>query len=260
MDRQAQVRQAQTLHSIAKEKQTTLGIAANCSLHLLNGSQTSILHTWPITHVRGFGTLRIQDTREFVFEVHGIRSKLYLQGDAARIFAALSQLTQHLRRAAETEESSLKKHLQTLGFAPQPIDGDGNCQFRAIADQLFQDQGRYPEIRQHAVSWMTKNGGAPPDPTMPPEFALSNFVDSDLFPSWQDFVQYHAQDKNWGDHITLIATANQLQIHIVVFSSVADAPQLTISPTPVPKKKLKTIYLYHWHDCHYGSLQPTKKK
>lgn len=250
------------LRQLLAEKKLVLGLTPNSTIMILNASKTKILHFWPITHIRRYGTQRIRDTREMFFEVSGLQARVCFQCDAAKVFVALTRLTEHLRKKAVREESTLADQLKALGFTPKPIEGDGNCQFRAVADQLYGDQERYPEIRELAVGWLTRNKGNPPHPSLSDEFALRNFLDTDVFPTWDHLVKYHSIDKNWGDHLTLIAIANQLQISISIYSSLDDAPRLDIEPVPAPKKTPKRLYLYHWHDCHYGSLagSPIKQK
>jgi hypothetical protein len=250
------------LMELCKLKKFTLGISSNSAILVLDSKKLRLLHTWPVTHLKGFGTRKGGASgKVLVLRLHGIREPLVLDCPASKAYATLVSLTQAMLLKATREKDSLSDRLQSLGFAPKDIEGDGNCQFRAVADQLFQDQERHAFSREQAVLWLQQNGGGPPEPGMSDEFALRNFLDVDVFPDWASLVKYHSQNKNWGDHITLVAIANQFKVSIVIFSSLADAPQIRIDPSPPPKqKKPPTIYLFHWHGVHYGSLQKIDAK
>lgn len=47
--------------------------------------------------------------------------------------------------------------LTELGLALHDITGDGNCLFRALADQLFGDESRHAHIRRETVAYMAKH-------------------------------------------------------------------------------------------------------
>ena len=255
----AQAGLAQLLQEIASRKRVLLGVLPDCSLLLLDAKGGAVLHRWPITHVRGVGTKRVGHEKAFLVQTHGVKEPLVFVCAGAKVFAAFTAQTQALRRKASSEKSTLASRLEVLGFVTRDVDGDGNCQFRAVADQLWRDEARHRQVREAAVGWLAANKGGPPDPAMGPDFALANFVDSEVFADWGAVVKYYSKDASWGDHLTLVAIANHFQVSVVVYSSLQDAPQAMIEPTPKPKKP-QTIYLYHWHGVHYGSLEKIKKK
>jgi hypothetical protein len=41
--------------------------------------------------------------------------------------------------------------LATYGLAELQMEGDGNCQFRALADQLFRNADYHKHVRKHVV-------------------------------------------------------------------------------------------------------------
>ena len=251
---------AEKLQEIAeRKKKVLLGILPDCSVAIVDEKRTQLLLAWRLTHVQGFGTKKAGGDLAFILQVHGIKSPLVFACAAKKVFEQVTALTRHLKQKATSEKSSLSGRLEVLGFETRDVEGDGNCQFRAVADQLFKDQERHKHVREQAVAWLAANAGGPPAPAMSAEFALSNFLDTDAFPTWAALVKYHSKDKSWGDHLTLVAMANHFKVFIVVHSSLSDAPELLIEPAIVPKK-CKTIYLYHWHGVHYGSLVKVDKE
>lgn len=132
------------------------------------------------------------------------------------------------------------------------IVGDGNCQFRAIADQLYDNQDLHYAIRRKVVEWLYKNRDFPIDD----HTRLQDFLETDCYRDWDSYCNYLAQDASWGDHITLVAAAEIFRITICVISTVT-APGHTDPITviePKARQSTKTVYLSHWHESHYSSL------
>jgi OTU domain-containing protein 3 len=46
------------------------------------------------------------------------------------------------------EESDVKAEVARLNLCIRDVEGDGNCLFRALSDQLYGDQTRHSEIRK----------------------------------------------------------------------------------------------------------------
>ena len=86
------------------------------------------------------------------------------------------------------------QRLLKCGMVETQIEADGNCQFRALADQLFDgDQERYAECRAAAIVQLRSE----PD-------RYKEFVTED----WRTYVSKMENDKEWGDNITLQAAAD----------------------------------------------------
>jgi len=47
-----------------------------------------------------------------------------------------------------TEHQRLQRNLQQYALKELSMDGDGNCQFRALADQLYGNARRAPLVRK----------------------------------------------------------------------------------------------------------------
>jgi len=67
----------------------------------------------------------------------------------------------------------------------------GNCQFRSIAGSLFKNPDLYDSVRRTIVNWLLINESYSPNDD---KTKLSDFIDRDKYPSWQDFCEYMAND------------------------------------------------------------------
>ncbi|XP_021274961.1 OTU domain-containing protein DDB_G0284757-like [Herrania umbratica] len=52
---------------------------------------------------------------------------------------------------ATLDHERLSERLATYGLAELQIEGDGNCQFRALADQLFRNPDYHKHVRRQIV-------------------------------------------------------------------------------------------------------------
>ncbi|CAA0808432.1 Cysteine proteinases superfamily protein [Striga hermonthica] len=52
---------------------------------------------------------------------------------------------------ATLDHERLAQRLATYGLAEMQIEGDGNCQFRALSDQLFQKQDYHKYVRKEVI-------------------------------------------------------------------------------------------------------------
>ena len=70
-----------------------------------------------------------------------------------------SALNRVLRESARQspERQLLRRRLEERGLRENEVDGDGNCQFRAIADQLYGSPDRYAEVRANIVEHLRSN-------------------------------------------------------------------------------------------------------
>ena len=135
------------------------------------------------------------------------------------------------------------------------IEGDGNCQFAAIADQLMYlkhpQQCSAQQVRRLAVKWLVKNSKH--------KLANKSTLDEYMYDgeSYAKYCKRMAGDKIWGDHLTLYAISNVFGVHITLVSSVeGDQFITTITPADNPRAGEFVLLLSHLAEFHYGSLYP----
>lgn len=155
-------------------------------------------------------------------------------------------------------KTRLKERLDLFGFKQEDVTGDGNCQFHAVAKQI---QHNYPKdtqytaskLRSMAVEWLRKS--AKWNPWKAEGSELKNFVDED----WDKYCNRMSRSGQWGDHVTLIALVESLNVGIRIISSV-QGDQFMTEIDPSSKSgdnslgRKRVFFLGHWSEYHYVSL------
>jgi OTU-like cysteine protease len=208
---------------------------------------------WPLTHLLRFGLLRDKGINLLRLHVGAAGAEVnFRSDDAKKMYGHLKSLAEELTQREVSDRDILVARVAKLGFEVRSIVGDGNCQYRAVADQLHDDESRHKQMRRAAIKWLEENPDFAADPSEQ-AFAIRNFIDTDVYSTWQDYCSYHAGDCRWGDHITLLALAQVSRVNIHVFSSLHDARDVTVIESRQPSTH--NIYLCHWHGVHYSSLR-----
>ncbi|CAI5504121.1 unnamed protein product [Closterium sp. Naga37s-1] len=98
-------------------------------------------------------------------------------------------------RESLSSHQTLTERLAVYGLRELPMVGDGNCQFRALADQLFRNANRHAAVRQAVVQQMRAHSERY-SPYVPDSFSR--------------YLRHMARNGEWGDHITLQAAADKV--------------------------------------------------
>ena len=153
-----------------------------------------------------------------------------------------STLNRVLRESARQspERQLLRRRLDGLGLRENEVDGDGNCQFRAIADQLYGSPERDAEVRANIVEHLRSNSSR-----------YSAFVPE----SYDAYIEIMGLDGNWGDHLTLIAASNVYGLEIRVYTSYDRNWERVIRPTDDGNIR-RVIQLSFYAELHYNSVHP----
>ena len=153
--------------------------------------------------------------------------------------------------------ATLRQRLASLGLVSVEMEGDGNCQFRAVSDQLFGSQKHHAVVRTLAVQHMR---------------AMSDFF-SIYFESPLEFDGYlreMARSRTWGDELTLRAIVEAFGCQAHVVTSEAANWYLVYRPEAQPdraalqalcaKKKLrppreaKEVFITYISPVHYNAI------
>ncbi|KXZ53403.1 hypothetical protein GPECTOR_7g1299 [Gonium pectorale] len=136
--------------------------------------------------------------------------------------------------------------LGTLGLyelVEKQVAGDGNCQFRALSDQLYGTPEHHAAVRSLVVSTLRDH---------PDQYRC--------YVSDKPYDVYCAdmgRSGTWGDHVTLKAAADAYGIKIVVVASFANSPVINIEPER--QTNSRTLFLSFWAEVHYNSLYPKQE-
>ncbi|KAG0566913.1 hypothetical protein KC19_7G097000 [Ceratodon purpureus] len=141
--------------------------------------------------------------------------------------------------AANADHQRLLDRLSLYGLTERRIAGDGNCQFRALSDQLYRTPEHHMFVRDRIVSQLTKSGDS-----------YSGYVPK----TYDEYLKSMAKDGEWGDHVTLQAAADYYGVKISLITSFKDTCFVEIMPSA--RKSTREIYLSFWAEVHYNSLYP----
>ncbi|KAK9668654.1 hypothetical protein RND81_13G075600 [Saponaria officinalis] len=138
---------------------------------------------------------------------------------------------------ATLDHNRLAERLSTYGLAELQIEGDGNCQFRALADQLFHNPDYHRHVRKQVVKQL-KNFSKLYEGYVPMKFG--------------DYLKKMKRTGEWGDHVTLQAAADRFEAKICLVTSFRDTSYIEILPND--KNFSREIWLSFWSEVHYNSL------
>ncbi|OAP11204.1 hypothetical protein AXX17_AT2G36230 [Arabidopsis thaliana] len=103
-----------------------------------------------------------------------------------------------------SDREILEYRLEWENYTEIMMKSDGNCQFRALADQLYQNSDCHELVRQEIVKQLK---------THPKIY--KGFVDH------MDFSQYvknMSTNSQWGDEVTLRVAADVYQVKIILIT------------------------------------------
>lgn len=167
----------------------------------------------------------------------------------------LSFVTEEYQVSHTNIDDVFQRRTALLGFTIIPNDGNGHCQFYALADQLAAvgmarpDGSRYTyaNLRNVAVQHISEH------PALYQPFLDDREHGSSEMAVYIQGMRGH----QWGDHLTLLAIARALSINIAII----DDGELA---TALPWNRIRfiriegaenTIYLGHHAEVHYVSLR-----
>jgi predicted acylesterase/phospholipase RssA/PII-like signaling protein len=169
----------------------------------------------------------------------------FIKGMPLSVFRGASDET------SGAHQQRLDARLKTLGLKVTPVPLDADCQFYAVAEQLFRrGVEQAPFIRSMATWWLRLNG----------DYSLANGTRLDeQVPegTWDSYVD-QIEDGGWGDHVTLIAIAEVFGTSVRIVSSV-EGDSFVTEIQPRVLKRTRVVLLSHWLEFAYGALKATSK-
>lgn len=95
------------------------------------------------------------------------------------------------KRNNDEDEALFRAQLKADGLRVEVVEGDGNCVFRSLSDQLHGDDSAHVELRAAIVLFEKEQ-----------HEHFSHFVEDDE--SWDDYIERMAQDGEWGGELRII--------------------------------------------------------
>lgn len=144
---------------------------------------------------------------------------------------------------SEDEEVSdhqrLLDRLKLYDLIENTVQGDGNCQFRALSDQLYRSAEHHKAVRERVALQLK---------THPRKY--EGYVPM----AYGDYMKKMSKTGEWGDHVTLQAAADSYGVKIFVLTSFRDTCYVEILPEIL--KSERVICLSFWAEVHYNSIYP----
>lgn len=138
---------------------------------------------------------------------------------------------------ASASHQRLFDRLKLYGLSEIKVDGDGNCQFRALSEQLYQTPVHHNAVRDEVVNQLASH----------PEF-YQGYVPM----NYDEYVKKMSKSGEWGDHVTLQAAADFYGVKISLVTSFKDTCFIQISPRKTKSKRV--VFLSFWAEVHYNSI------
>ncbi|XP_022144673.1 uncharacterized protein LOC111014304 isoform X2 [Momordica charantia] len=140
---------------------------------------------------------------------------------------------------AASDHERLLNRLQVYDFVERKVQGDGNCQFRALSDQLYGTPDNHELVRQKVVNQLMSH----------PEI-YEGYVPM----AYDEYLEKMSRNGEWGDHVTLQAAVDSYGVRIFVITSFKDTCCVEILPNS--QKTKGVIFLSFWAEVHYNSIHP----
>ncbi|KAJ3678604.1 hypothetical protein LUZ60_002407 [Juncus effusus] len=140
---------------------------------------------------------------------------------------------------AMTDHERLLERLKLYDLVELKVQGDGNCQFRALSDQFYRTPEHHAFVRDQIVNQLK----------LQPEI-YKGYVPM----GYDDYIKKMSKSGEWGDHVTLQAAADSYGVKIFILTSFKDTCYIEI--LPVVEKSKRIIFLSFWAEVHYNSIYP----
>ncbi|KZO97499.1 cysteine proteinase [Calocera viscosa TUFC12733] len=127
------------------------------------------------------------------------------------------------RLVSDVDQSArhLDAQLRSMGLRVVPTEGDGNCLFRALSDQLYGTDRHHATLRREICNWLADH----PD-------RYRGFVDDDR--SLEDHIAVMRQLGTYGGHLELSAFAHRFQRDVkVVQTGLVYVISCAAPPSPI---------------------------
>ncbi|KAK9789593.1 hypothetical protein WJX73_005231 [Symbiochloris irregularis] len=143
--------------------------------------------------------------------------------------------------ALRSDREVLAERLHKYSLTEKVVKGDGNCQFRAVADQLYRTPHAHLELRRAVVARLRKHSKL-----------YVEYVPED----YGAYCRNMERDGTWGDHVTLQAVADLYKLKIYVLTSFPGSDFIEIAPSDDQVSSARMLYVSFWAEVHYNSLYP----
>lgn len=140
---------------------------------------------------------------------------------------------------ASLDHQRLLDRLQMYELVESKVQGDGNCQFRALSDQFYRTSDHHEFVRHQIVKQLK---------------SFREMYEGYVPMEYDEYLQKMSKNGEWGDHVTLQAAADLYGVKIFVITSFKGTCYIEIVPNI--QKSERVIFLSFWAEVHYNSIHP----
>uniref|UniRef100_A0A1D1YWG6 ubiquitinyl hydrolase 1 n=1 Tax=Anthurium amnicola TaxID=1678845 RepID=A0A1D1YWG6_9ARAE len=138
---------------------------------------------------------------------------------------------------ASQDHERLLHRLNAYGLYEVKVSGDGNCQFRALSDQMYKSPEYHKNVRKEIVKQLKD---------------YQSLYEGYVPMKYKKYYKKMAKSGEWGDHITLQAAADKFGAKICLLTSFRDTCFVEIIPQyQAPQRE---FWLSFWSEVHYNSI------
>ncbi|KAF6168745.1 hypothetical protein GIB67_013127 [Kingdonia uniflora] len=127
---------------------------------------------------------------------------------------------------AGLDHQRLLQRLNVYGLCEVKVSGDGNCQFRALSDQMYKSPEHHKHVRKEIVRQL-KDYRSQYEGYIPMKY--------------KHYYKKMAKSGEWGDHVTLQAAADKFGAKICLLTSFRDTCFIEINPQAQAPQRGKII-------------------
>ncbi|PIA40665.1 hypothetical protein AQUCO_02400020v1 [Aquilegia coerulea] len=138
---------------------------------------------------------------------------------------------------ASLDHQRLLQRLNVYGLYEVKVSGDGNCQFRALSDQMYKSPDHHKHVRKEIVKQLKD---------------CRSLYESYVPMNYKRYYKKMAKSGEWGDHVTLQAAADKFGAKVCLLTSFRDTCFIEIHPQG--QSPQRELWLSFWSEVHYNSL------
>ncbi|KAL9676936.1 hypothetical protein QQ045_005158 [Rhodiola kirilowii] len=131
---------------------------------------------------------------------------------------------------ATSDYERLAHRLKVYNLVELKVQGDGNCQFRALSDQFYRTLEHHKFVRRQVVKQLQSH-----------QEVYEGYVPM----SFGEYLKKMSKSGEWGDHVTLQAAADSYGVKIVVITSFKDTCYIEILPEVQKSNRGKCLLRMH---------------
>ncbi|CAM9335650.1 unnamed protein product, partial [Ectocarpus fasciculatus] len=137
----------------------------------------------------------------------------------------------------------MAQRLRFLKLHMVSMEDDGNCQFRAIAYELYGNQNHHEFVREKVMLYLKEHSSD-----------FSFYVGEEA--EWQRYLSSMAKARSWGDELTLTAAAKSFGVSINVITTEEQNWLLRYSDGQSEGERRRELFLVYISPIHYNVVTP----